>query len=332
MVVGRNEGERLRRCVGALPLDIRRVYVDSGSADSSLDTARGLGAEAVALDPDGGFSAARGRNTGFRLIDSTPAGAPEFVQFVDGDCELRAGWLERAADELSRRPDLAIVCGVLREHDRDSSVFRRLCDMEWRRPIGPMSACGGIFMVRSAAFRQVAGFDERLVVGEEADLCRRVIAAGWKLVRLDAPMATHDSGMSRFGHWWSRSVRGGYAYALSASADPSGRAFVRERWRAWLWSFVVPLVAVAAAWPTHGWSLVILLLYPLRAFRIAWRRRYEGESATDRLLYGAACVVAQAPQLLGQLRYWIERVRGRRHRVIEYRRPVSAAPQGSMGS
>ena len=58
------------------------------------------------------LSAARGRNAGFRRLDERGGATPEFVQFVDGDCELRPGWIDRAAGELARRPELAIVCGA----------------------------------------------------------------------------------------------------------------------------------------------------------------------------------------------------------------------------
>ncbi|MEO0678525.1 MAG: hypothetical protein AAFZ02_13325, partial [Pseudomonadota bacterium] len=52
------------------------------------EAARALGAEVVELDLAIPFTAARARNAGFRAL---LARAPEldFVQFVDGDCELR---------------------------------------------------------------------------------------------------------------------------------------------------------------------------------------------------------------------------------------------------
>ena len=51
VAIGRNEGERLRRCLNSvvghgLPV----VYVDSSSTDSSVELARSMGAEVVELD------------------------------------------------------------------------------------------------------------------------------------------------------------------------------------------------------------------------------------------------------------------------------------------
>src|SRR4051794_41818612 len=82
------------------------VYVDSASTDGSVELARATGAEVVRLDMSLPFCAARARNEGFeRLVQAAPG--LKFVQFVDGDCEVVAGWIERAAAELSARTDVA---------------------------------------------------------------------------------------------------------------------------------------------------------------------------------------------------------------------------------
>src|ERR1700722_4284997 len=97
VVIGRNEGERLRRCLSSIA-DSRAkiVYVDSGSTDESVALARAMNVEVVELDLSVPFTAARARNEGFtRLTDRDDS--IEYVQFVDGDCELAADWLSNAA-------------------------------------------------------------------------------------------------------------------------------------------------------------------------------------------------------------------------------------------
>ena len=95
VAIGRNEGERLRRCLRSLPSGMAAVYVDSGSTDGSGDFARSRGLEVVDLDLSRPFSMARARNEGCRRLRMAH---PEctLVQFVDGDCEVDAGWFERA--------------------------------------------------------------------------------------------------------------------------------------------------------------------------------------------------------------------------------------------
>ena len=50
VAIGRNEGERLKRCLRSVPAGVPVVYVDSGSTDGSVDFAQQLG---VAAPEDG---------------------------------------------------------------------------------------------------------------------------------------------------------------------------------------------------------------------------------------------------------------------------------------
>ena len=130
VVIGRNEGERLRRCLESVIGIVRLVvYVDSGSSDDSVRVAKLLGAEVVELDGSIPFTAARARNTGFNAI--TQLGGPtSFVQFVDGDCELDPKWIGTALATLLARPDVAVVSGRLSERNAEVSMYNRLCEME----------------------------------------------------------------------------------------------------------------------------------------------------------------------------------------------------------
>ena len=49
VAIGRNEGERLKRCFRSIPDGLPVVYVDSASTDDSVNFAREHGALVVAL-------------------------------------------------------------------------------------------------------------------------------------------------------------------------------------------------------------------------------------------------------------------------------------------
>jgi glycosyltransferase involved in cell wall biosynthesis len=131
VAIGRNEGERLRACIAsALQQGTRVVYVDSGSTDDSVATARALGAEVVALDMSVPFTAARGRNAGEVYVrERHPEVA--FIQFVDGDCQIVDGWLARARAVFDEDPKIAGVWGRRRERYPDATVYNRICDIDW---------------------------------------------------------------------------------------------------------------------------------------------------------------------------------------------------------
>lgn len=310
MIIGRNEGARLVACLASFPDWVQpMVYVDSGSTDGSVAAARVAGAEVVALDMSLPFTAARARNAGFARLRAM--GAPEFVQFVDGDCRIVPGWLETAAAFLSARPGVAVVCGRRRESRPEVSIWNRLCDAEWDTPVGRAKACGGDALMRVAAVAAVGGYDPGLIAGEEPELCVRLRRTGWEIWRIDHEMTLHDAAMTRIGQWWKRTRRGGHAFAEGAAMHgaPPERHWVAETRRALLWGAVLPLVALPGLTITP-WAGLLLLAYPLQILRLSRRLGWER---------GVFTVLAKIPEAQGVLEYHLNRLRRRRSRLIEYK-------------
>lgn len=318
VVIGRNEGERLERCLTSLLGTAEQiVYVDSGSSDGSVSMAQGLGVVVVALDVTQPFTAARARNAGFQCLQQL---LPEmaYVQFVDGDCEVVAGWLAKAQAFLQEQPSVAVVCGRRRERFPQHSIYNLLCDLEWDTPIGEAQACGGDALMRTDAFAAMGGFRPELIAGEEPELCVRLRAAGWKVWRLAEEMTLHDAAMTRFGQWWQRTLRGGHAFAEGAflhGAAPE-RHWLRESLRAWLWGLGIP-VTVAAASFLLGWlGLLLLLVYPLQVVRLARRGK---RAARENWLQAGLLVLGKFPEMLGQVKFLLSRFGAGKTTLIEYK-------------
>jgi hypothetical protein len=283
------------------------------------------GALVVELDRAVPFTAARARNAGFaRLREAAPD--LELVQFVDGDCEVVAGWLERAESELAAGADLAVVCGRRRERYPQASIYNRLCDIEWNTPVGLADACGGDAMMRAGPVEDIGGYDPDLIAGEEPDLCLRLRRRGFKILRVDAEMTLHDAAMSRFSQWWKRSLRAGHSFAEGAARHGGGseRHWVREARSNWFWGLLVPAAALGLVVPTAGLSLALLGGYLVIGVRIHQAMRQRGLPPADARLYAAFCVLGKLPQALGQALYWAKRLSGRRGGIIEYK---SVAPR-----
>lgn len=318
VVIGRNEGQRLERCLASLEGSADKVvYVDSGSVDGSVQMARQRGVEVLALDMTRPFTAARARNEGFaRLQRLLPT--MRHVQFVDGDCEVAAGWLPKAQAFLYAHPAVAVVCGRRRERFPQRSVYNLLCDLEWDTPIGEAKACGGDALMRADAFAAVSGYRASLIAGEEPELCVRLRAAGWKIWRLAEEMTLHDAAMTRFGQWWQRSLRAGYAFAEGAylhGAAPE-RHWLRESRRAWLWGLGLPLAIVLACVLLGSWGLLLLSVYPLQAVRLA---RRGGRSVRENWLQAVFLVLGKFPEMLGQVRFLLNRFGAGKTVLIEYK-------------
>ncbi|MBX3247174.1 MAG: glycosyltransferase [Myxococcales bacterium] len=321
VAIGRNEGERLVRCLESVRGVVAHVvYVDSSSTDGSRERARELGAEVVDLDMSRPFTAARARNEGFeRLLQLAPD--LRYVQFVDGDCEVVEGWVGRARARLEADPGLGVVCGRRRERHPEASIWNRIIDVEWDTPVGEALACGGDALMRTEAFREVGGFDPTVIAGEEPELCVRLRQRGWRIERIDAEMTLHDAAMTHPRQWWLRAVRAGHAFAEGAAMHgaPPERHWVRETRRVVLWGAVVPAVAVGGAIPTLGLSLGLLAAYPAQAARIYRHVRARGRDRVDSAAYAAAVTVGRLAEAQGALRFHRARLRGRKNRLIEYK-------------
>jgi glycosyltransferase involved in cell wall biosynthesis len=318
-VIGRNEGERLRRCLQSLPPpDGRSVYVDSASSDGSAALARSLGYPVVELDPARPFNQARARNSGLEfLVHHVPE--LEFVQFLDGDCTLDPQWLARGLAALQSWPDLAAVFGRRRERFPERTIYNTLCDLEWAGAGGAVHSFGGDALMRVSAFRQVGGFNPTIVSGDEPELCLRLRRVGWNTLRLDAEMTLHDADMHHFGEWWRRMVRAGHGYTEGAWRYGLGpeHHWLREALSLWAWGAALPLSALALA-PR---SLAVLLAYPLLAARIYRRLRARDYTPRQAALYAASCVIGKFPQVQGGLTFFQRRVGLAGSGPMEYRAP-----------
>ena len=319
VAIGRNEGSRLVECLASLRrAGVRRiVYVDSGSTDGSILAAEAAGAQVVALDMTRPFTAARARNAGFAALleQETP---PDYVHFIDGDCVLHPDWLPLAQAYLRDHPQTVVVCGRRRERHPQASVFNRLCDDEWDTPVGEALACGGDALMRRTALQQVGGYREDLIAGEEPELCLRLRRAGGKIRRLDAEMTLHDAAMTRFSQWWRRTRRAGHAFAEGAAlhGGPDERHWVAETRRAILWGAALPLLILILFALSPALALLLLLAYPAQILRLAARRGISARASWEAAIF---MVLGKFAEAQGILSYWLNRVRGRRGGLIEYK-------------
>lgn len=328
VAIGRNEGERLKRCLRSVPAGCPVVYVDSGSTDGSVAFAQGLGMSVERLSTAQGFTAARARNAGWRrLLAEYPA--LDFIQFVDGDCELDPQWIARGEAVLDAESGLCAVFGRRRERFPAASIYNRLCDDEWNVPVGLVTACGGDVLFRAAAIVAAGGYSDDLIAGEEPDLCLRLGREGWTIRRIDAEMTLHDANIHHARQWWLRVRRGGHAFAEHVVRHGGG-AFAdwrRQRNSIVLWGGLIPaviglLVLIALLAPSLGAALLaglLAALYPAQVARLAWKKWRGGVAPQFALVYGTWLMLGKFAQFGGVARYHLKRWRGGPHRLIEYK-------------
>lgn len=328
VVIGRNEGDRLIRCVESVravrgidgPIEI--IYADSASSDGSPTRAAALGARVVTVDAGARPTAALGRNTGWRVATS------DAILFLDGDTVLHPDFPRRALDALAAEPSVAGVWGHRRELHPGRSIYNGVLDLDWIFKAGFTDYCGGDVLMRRRALEEVGGYDGTLIAGEEPELCRRLRARDYRILHIDAPMTGHDLAMTQFQQYWRRALRTGYAYAevskrFRDSADPLWRgARVRNLQRGTFWA-ATPILAMGASLaartpvPVLAW----LSLLAVMTARSAWKARWKTRTWWLLALYGLHSHLQQVPVLVGQLQQARASRRGERRGLIEYKKP-----------
>lgn len=326
VVIGRNEGERLRRCLASMleAADgpgriVNVVYVDSGSTDGSVEMAQEMGADVHDLDTSIKFTAARARNAGAkRLLEKAPETA--FIQFVDGDCELDPDWVVKALDAIRADPRRAVVCGRRRERYPERSIYNKLCDIEWDTPIGLADACGGDALIRVRAFQEVGGYRDDLIAGEEPEMCLRMRRAGWTIERIDAEMTLHDAAMTRASQWWQRAKRCGYAWAEGYAIHGAQDGYRKKEVVSTLgWALGPPVMSFPLAPMSGGLSMLSLGAYPALLLKVYRYARGRGFTPEESRIFALSAVASKFPQAAGMLKYAWNRVRNEQGTLIEYK-------------
>ena len=189
IVIGRNEGERLERClssvekaVWAYPHEI--IYVDSGSTDNSLDIARAHSVRCLLVN-DPSPTAGLGRAIG------AEAAQYEWCLFLDGDMELDP-LFPRYALEKGNAAHADAVTGV--RHDlyyRGSELIGE--NKNYYQCTCPRQApeFGGALMIRRQALVSAGGWSADTVACEEEELHSRLADKKMLVLEIPDPMIRH---------------------------------------------------------------------------------------------------------------------------------------------
>lgn len=325
VIIGRNEGQRLGRCLASViashtpPVVSETIYVDSGSLDGSPALAAQMGAQVVVLDSPN-CTAALGRNAGWRLA------ASDLVLFLDGDTILDPDFLRLAVDALSTDVQLAAVWGHRREIHPERSIYNRILDLDWAVRPGITEYCGGDVLMRREVLAEAGGYDATLIAGEEPELCRRLRMKGYRILHIDAPMTGHDLAITRLAQYWKRATRAGHAYAevskrFRGTPDPFWTADCQRNYRRCAFWVLTVLgaaatsIAVRSSLPMLAWFGLLFVL----SVRSAWKARWKSSNALTLFLYGVHSHLQQLPICVGQLKFALQSGRRANPKLIEYK-------------
>ena len=324
ILIGVNCEKTLERCINSIKASdypkekLHICYVDGGSTDGSIKSAMYCeGVEIIAIQPEYPTPGI-GRNTGWK------AGSAPLVQFLDSDTVLDSHWLTIAVKAIGEER-IGAILGTRREIHPESSLFNWIGDLEWNGPAGDSNCFGGDVLIRRKVLEQTGGYDEELVGGEDPELSRRLIRAGWKITRLDAPMTKHDLAMTKISHYVRRAYRSGYGFAAVRQREANagsnfwqyehrkivirGGGFIGGIFLSSPLLFAGSLSATSVAIILLGTGTTLLLMPRLfKVENFMKEHRLERRAAKK---YAWHCSLVVLPQLAGLLRFYFGQLFGK---------------------
>ena len=199
-------------------LNMRVIVADNGSEDGSAEAIAERFPQVDLIVNDGDFGFARANNEAARRVDS------EWLLLLNPDTEVHPNAINNLLAFSKRHPEAGVTGGRTVFPDgslnpksawnkmtpwslfcflsglsiifKDSSVFNAEAIGGWKRDtVRHVDVVqGSFFMLPTALWRKIGGFDRRyFMYGEEADLCLRAAALGYR------PMITPDAEIMHLG-------------------------------------------------------------------------------------------------------------------------------------
>lgn len=225
VVVTYNERERIGACLESVFDcceefdDLEVVVVDSNSTDGTVEVAREFPVGIYRITEDEWCTPGAGRYVGTQVTDS------EQILFVDGDMQLRDGWVSTASELVSECSSVVGVDGQLNDADTDE--------------ITEHESLRGVVLYDRSTLEAVGGFDPHLQALEDVELGYRLTSQGHRLVRLPAVVASHstESGVAERRRRWANGYYFGHGQFVRKSVrNPRVLGKVIYRYRRYLFA------------------------------------------------------------------------------------------------
>jgi GT2 family glycosyltransferase len=220
IIVSWNVRDLLRRCLMSLVnTNAEIIVVDSASVDGSADMVRAEfpHVQLIASTENLGYS--KGNNVGLKAAQG------RYLFVLNPDTEVATDAVPQMVTYMDAHPDVGVLGPQLRLADGSIQSSRRrfptlatgFFESTWFQSLAPRSVLaryyvqeipdtqiaevdwlvGAALLVRREAYARVGGFDENFFMySEELDWCRRIKAAGWRVVYWPQAVVTHYEGRS----------------------------------------------------------------------------------------------------------------------------------------
>lgn len=201
--------------------------------------------EIIPVGVRGQFSPGKKRNIGAQEAEG------EILIFLDDDCLPQEGWLKENIKAL-KDETVGAAGGMVkgqsgryfaRSHDFANFTFAQ----NKKRRVMPV--CAASLAIKKKVFQKVGGFNEKMRVGEDTDLCMRLERLGYQTVYEPKIKVLHDHRRETLKELLAYQYNNGRIKGLTIETRyplTSWFIFLKTIARPWLyWLFVLPFAFLA---------------------------------------------------------------------------------------
>ena len=244
---------------------IETVLVDNGSSDDSARLAIHLGFTKVVQD--GSPTVAGCRNRGAQEATG------DILAYVDADCELGEGWVERVIGLLEKEKEMVVGWPV--EPPKPMTWVQRAWHAHWVNKRGKIDGLvtgelamtlittANMSMTRNV-FHLVGGFDETLKSGEDTNFLLRANQKGIKLIAVPALKVVHHGEPRTLAQFYKQQQwhcsKNGFRKILSLCGGRSGG---NALWYTVLYTMFVIVALVGCIAAVLGFPKYLLAVIPV---------------------------------------------------------------------
>jgi GT2 family glycosyltransferase len=174
----------------------------------------------------------------------------EVLLFIDDDCQLEQGSLKNVLASLK---DAAIGVVTGKVDGKSKRFFAKCVDLNFYLQQGSEKCyldrfSSAVFGIRKRLFEQMGGFDEHIIVREDIDFARRLIAAGYKILYSPDVVVIHDHKRDSFTKLLKYQYKSGLLSGLSVPFKH--KSGWKDNIKVHFMNFYFLLVIPAAVWST----------------------------------------------------------------------------------
>lgn len=262
IIIGRNEGEKLRWCVQSVKNVIKQnnlpeyeiIYVDSKSTDDSIKKVKQF-EDVKIIVITGEYNAAIGRNIGYQESNG------EYLFFIDGDMELLDFY--SAIFDSNHQLKYHFVSGDILNYLYDSKGKYLGQEYYFKNKLSRdslISRIGGLFCIKRKLWEMIGGMNTKYRRSQDLDFGLRLAKQGIKLLRKKETFVIHHTiGYSEKNRLFKILLNGDFLYKGLLYRDHLFNRHIFTMLLRWDYTFLLLLAGIGSALVFK--SFVPLLLY-----------------------------------------------------------------------